>query len=157
MKAKTILLGSAIIIATATTAFCGYIAKRAAQFENSLDQTDGSLDECAICSGRNKIINDVNMRDMKLGAFCGSINADLSNIKTDRKQYDLDIEVQSGFIGVTIPEIFQVDFTNHNCYGAVIDRTIHLNDADKILLSVNAKVNCGVIVFKNSLLNNVLE
>ena len=95
MKFKDLLLGTAAFTFAASTAFFACVLKKGHDFEESMDKTGNALDQCVICGGKNKIVGDVPMQDMKIGVFCGGMSVDLSQVKADKKQYDLDIEVRN--------------------------------------------------------------
>lgn len=149
MKFKDLLLGTAAFTFAASTAFFACVLKKGHDFEESMDKTGNALDQCVICGGKNKIVGDVPMQDMKIGVFCGGMSVDLSQVKADKKQYDLDIEVRNGGVNVIIPENFKLNVTDRCRMGGICDDTRHPEGDGMVVLTVYADVCGGALHFEN--------
>ena len=89
------------------------------------------------------------MQDMKIGVFCGGMSVDLSQVKADKKQYDLDIEVRNGGVNVIIPENFKLNVTDRCRMGGICDDTRHPEGDGMVVLTVYADVCGGALHFEN--------
>lgn len=157
MKIKDLFLGTSTLVLGVSAAFFAHVVKKGHDFENSLDKTGNALDECVICSGKNKIVGDVPMQDLKLGAFCGGLSFDLSNVIANEKQYDLEIKVRNGFVNLIVPENFQLSVTDRCRFGGICDDTHHPSGSDKVLISIYADVSRGALHFENPIGTHLSE
>ncbi|MDI3537946.1 MAG: hypothetical protein PWP16_1758 [Eubacteriaceae bacterium] len=150
MKIKNLIIGGvAIGCLSFTAAHSAYIFKKSREFEKKLDLSEDSLDEIVAFGGKKKNCRDQKMKDLKVGAFCGAMDMDLSGVIADERDYRMDIEIRNGGLNVVIPRNFKLNLVDRVKFGGVNDETICEDPKNAVSLSVRADVCLGGLNFEN--------
>ena len=150
MKIKNILIGTGVFFAAGMALYHASVIKKAKEFEASLDKSPESLDESVLYGGKLKDYNDQTMRDLKLGAFFGGMQLDLSNVVTEKNQYRMDVCVANGGLNVIVPDHFKLKITDSCKFGGIADNTVCQDPENAVALSVFADITCGGLNFENT-------
>ncbi|WKY45582.1 hypothetical protein Q5O14_05680 [Eubacteriaceae bacterium ES2] len=150
MKIRNLIIGGvAISCLSLTTAYWANILKRSKEFEQKMDLSEDSLDEMVAFGGKKKNCSDKKMKDLKVGAFCGGMDMDLSGVIAEERDYRMDIEIRNGGLNVVIPRNFKLNLVDRVKFGGVNDATICEDPKNAISLSVRADVCFGGLNFEN--------
>lgn len=150
MKIRNLIIGGvAIGCLSLTAAHWAFVFKKSKDFEKKLDLSEDSLDEMVAFGGKRKNCNEKKMKDLKVGAFCGGMDMDLSGVQADERDYRMDIEILSGGLNVVIPKNFKLNLVDRVKFGGVNDDTICEDPKNAVSLSVRADVCMGGLNFEN--------
>ncbi|KNZ42938.1 LiaF domain-containing protein [Acetobacterium bakii] len=149
MNIKKLLVGSLVVYVASITLCTAFVYKKGKNFESTLDKSPDSMDESITFGGKMKLLNGKVMRDLRVGAFSGGMQLDLTDVITDKKEYQMDIEVLYGGLNFIVPENFNVNLVDHSRFGGVSNNTICKDPENAVSLSVFADVNFGGINFEN--------
>jgi predicted membrane protein len=150
MKIRNLIIGGvAISCLCLTAAHSAYVFKKSKEFEKKMDLSEDSLDEMVAFGGKKKNYSDQKMKDLKVGAFCGGMDMDLSEVVADEGDYRMDIEIHNGGINVVIPRNFKLNLVDRVKFGGVNDETICEDPKNAVSLSVRADVCFGGLNFEN--------
>ena len=150
MKIKKFIIGGLALSIAGLSAFhAACVYKRSKEFEKTLDTSEGSLDDMVLFGGKRKNYKDQTMRDLKLGAFYGGMDIDLSEVIADEKDYRMDLTVEKGGLNVIIPDNFKLNLVDRCTFGGISDNTVCKKTKDCVSLSVRADVKFGGLNFEN--------
>lgn len=150
MNVKKFLIGAGLAYTASIGLYTAFVVKKGKEFEADLDKSPESLDDSVICGGKLKSFNGQTMQDLRLGAFCGGMQLDFSDVVTDKRDYRMDIKVLSGGFNVILPDNFKVKIVDTCQFGGIADNTICTDPENPVSLSVFADVKCGGINFENA-------
>ncbi|MBC3797021.1 hypothetical protein [Acetobacterium tundrae] len=154
MKVKNLLIGSGLLYATGLALYSVFIVKKGKEFETGLDKSPESLDDSVTYGGKSKAFNGQTMRDLRLGAFCGGMQLDFSDIVTEKNDYRMDVKIVSGIFNIIVPDNFKLKIVDHCQFGGIADNTVCKDPENSVLLSVFADIKCGGLNFENADLEN---
>lgn len=154
MKIKKLLVGSLVVYATGLALYSAIVFKKGKDFESTLDKSSESMDDSVTFGGKLKLYNGKVMQDLRIGAFCGGMQLDFTNVITDKKEYHLDVKLMSGGLNIIVPENFNISLVDHCHFGGVSNNTICEDPENAVSLSVFADVTCGGLNFENAKSNS---
>lgn len=152
MNTRKFIIGG-LAFASVSAGCCAFrlarLYKEAKAFEKDLDRGDDSLDDMVLFSCKKKNGKDQPMKDLKLGVFYGAMEADLSQVVADEKDYRMDLNVRTGGLNVIVPDNFKLNLVDRCRFGGIANHTVSPTSKDAVSLSVRADVKFGALNFEN--------
>lgn len=114
------------------------------------EQDENSIDDTAIFSGADRVINSSAFKGGHLTAIFGGSNIDLTLSKTGDKPAVLDVFFMFGGSKIRVPQDWQVDFKVTNLFGGISDKRViseNTNSQNKLIIK-------GLIIFGGSEITN---
>ncbi len=150
MNTKKFIIGGVALVFAGFCAFhAACVYKEGKDFEKDLDPSEDSLDDMVLFSGKRKDYKDQAMKDLKLGVFYGAMEADLSQVVANEKDYRMDLTVNNGGLNVIVPDHFKLNLVDRCHAGGIADHTVCPSGKDSVSLSVRAEVKYGALNFEN--------
>lgn len=150
MKVKNLLLGTCVVFVSGMALYNALVLKKGKEFDASLDKSPESLDESVTYSGKMKFYKGQTMRDVRIGAFCGGMQLDYSDVITEKKDYRMDIKIVSGGLNIIVPDNFRLKIVDTCQFGGISDNTVCKDLESSVALSVFADITCGGLNFENA-------
>ncbi|MGV8906718.1 MAG: LiaF domain-containing protein [Acetobacterium sp.] len=157
MKIKKILIGSLAVYATCVALYSAVVFKKGKEFESTLDKSPESMDDAVIFGGKLKLYNGQIMQDLRVGAFCGGMQLDFTDVITPKKEYHMEIKVLSGGFNIIVPDNFNISLVDHCLFGGVANNTVCDDPENAVSLSVFADIAGGGLNFENTIKPNIKE
>jgi hypothetical protein len=141
MASKRIIQYTAASAAAGLAALLALRAKKDKDFRRSMDQNDITQDHY-VCLNRKSVAYEGGiLKDMKLAAQFGSLNADLSAMAVPGRVVEMDVAIDHGAMELILPPELNVALITHCRFGKIDDRTA--SSQQPPLLIINARIVCG--------------
>lgn len=141
MASKPIARYAAVSFAAGLAALLAFRAKKDKEFRRSMDRNDITQDHCVCLDRKSVTYEGGTLKDMKLAAQFGTLDADLSAMTFSGRVVEMDVAIDHGAMHLVLPPELNVALITHGRFAKVDDRTGSRQQPP--LLIINARIVCG--------------